>query len=842
MAGSYTVQENEWLQKIASDNGFRSEQTLIDANPELQNACESNYAVLQPGTTLKIPSKEPRTESRSTGARHEFQVASERKDLVLTLQFEPGMAVKQGIWKLSFPNGEPGPKSGTIQNGNIRIESWLPEASDADLEIRLAYNDPTEPAYPDDNPEEERVQRQHTETIHLSIGGLDPLVGDEPARGRAVQKILTNLGFYGGPIDGDLTTDRARAALLKYQAQHNIEPGASRLVDDDTLNHLIEEQGGRIGNSGQCPKAEAKSFDRPLDFGDAKAVKQKTKGIANSSVYVDPQSRVQNQTHDFGAMRFFPDQVYVAVSDSGTTQNPNIIRMKTRRFLFVDTGMWLGPQARHFTVIWGRHVYLCQWHRDALASSLPAGDADRLDHIFFKAMGGQVEVETYGTASWALEHEFDWDKLVIVLPDLHLMTHRNGKIFSGPGFLLDPELDLLLFAKKLASVKKLEGSVTVIQLGDSFDLWVGCEPRLFQENNDLLVELIHDPHQRWTCRGSACKDNHDRPDARCAVGVWKCDYVDCEGMHRSPDELCDSVGPFSCGREEPHACLGHPRRGMACPSADDRPGSRWKCRKTIPPCPGHRSKHDPPCPDHIDPLGQIARWVHDIQGASDNWVEHVLEKLKPAGTVPADVDLDDDLSRVAGESCVNPAVAALRLIQKRFELILLHGNHDDYLIRHDVTQKAGLSARQRLWETDGVLIEHGHRMEARLIASGDRLAEHKVGGVPTNYDGAVSGYEATNTLYHQQETLQESAAKDRNWIDTAGDWAATKWADAKKPVANWFAGSLQQPQYISEVAQVWLGRYSLKTYLPPHIFVMGHTHMPMMADVLIDYFAWFKGY
>ena len=94
---------------------------------------------------------------------------------------------------------------------------------------------------------------------------------------------------------------------------------------------------------------------------------------------------------------------------------------------------------------------------------------------------------------------------------------------------------------------------------------VGCEPRLFLENNDLFVELIHDPQQRWTCRGSACEGEHDRRDARCAGGVWKCDYVECEGAHRSPEETCDSSGPYSYGRVEPYACPGHPWRGMAWP-------------------------------------------------------------------------------------------------------------------------------------------------------------------------------------------------------------------------------------------------------------------------------------
>jgi hypothetical protein len=55
--------------------------------------------------------------------------------------------------------------------------------------------------------------------------------------------------------------------------------------------------------------------------------------------------------------------------------------------------------------------------------------------------------------------------------------------------------------------------------------------------------------------------------------------------------------------------------------------------------------------------------------------------------------------------------------------------------------------------------------------------------------------------------------------------------------ADWAAQKFQQPQYWGEFAQVWIGRQSLPDLglKPPHVFVLGHTHIPLLTYVNIDF-------
>src|SRR5262249_7622891 len=168
----------------------------------------------------------------------------------------------------------------------------------------------------------------------------------------------------------------------------------------------------------------------------------------------------------FQDAQYFPSEAYVATSDHGTSTNKNVIRMKSRRFIFLDTGYWMS-YARNFSVIWGRHVYLCRYTRERSDASFK-GKADRLDQQFFAGLNGHVQVISCASAVWAPEDEFDWNKLVVVLPDMHLMTGPHGSPWHSR-FVLDPELDLLDFAKRICDIDELEGKLQIIHIGDSYD-------------------------------------------------------------------------------------------------------------------------------------------------------------------------------------------------------------------------------------------------------------------------------------------------------------------------------------------------------------------------------------
>ena len=70
------------------------------------------------------------------------------------------------------------------------------------------------------------------------------------------------------------------------------------------------------------------------------------------------------------------------------------------------------------------------------------------------------------------------------------------------------------------------------------------------------------------------------------------------------------------------------------------------------------------------------------------------------------------------------------------------------------------------------------------------------------------------------------------------DWRFNK-RILKKGVdgANDYAGNHDQPRYINQFAKLSMGRKATGKGVPPHIMVIGHTHMPLLTyvDCIIDY-------
>jgi hypothetical protein len=882
----HQVQENETLQCIAEQSGYRSVDPLLAANPALESTVEANLDVLQPGMTVLVPDPVAGFNQGATDKQHVYVLPRQKKDLVLTVQSPDGVKLSDCQYELSWnpppnssSNGKPRSSvQGQLVGGSFRVEDWPIAVTEASLKVTLQYNKRVEEAV-SETYGAGGGSVYHVENIKLYVGGLDPLIGSDADRGKAVQKILTNLGFLDlGPqeIDGNLASDRSRAAIHKFQYLQKIKPKTKALIDQETVSRLLQEQQNKIASSGTPFQHQAKDRDRPLPFGaDANATEERV--TTAFSGYLEPNAVVQRREEDgktspnrqkFGKMQYFPKQAYVAPCDPGATNNPNVIRMKTRRFIFLDSGYWMS-KARDFSVIWGRHVYRCEFKRDGGGSHAYnySGDTERLDLKFFNGMYGRAKVIQIATASWAPEYEFDWSKLIVVIPDIHLMTGENGNIFHGK-FLLDPELDLLDFAKRLVDIYGLTGKVQVIQLGDSYDLWVGCEPRYFVKNESVLVEMMRDVDQRWNCGAARCPGQHRTPSEVCQIGPMRPAPSDartfgfdcgrrnpwCYG-HLKPGEVCqaypDIWGPevqhWTCGSISPPCPEEHLTRAKGRDNWSDPTGvcknGTWKCSKTEPLCTGHEERLAT-CPDHIDAIDEVRRWIQDIQGVGSDWVQELLRRMDLHKKLPSGLTLDklaSDLSTNVGGAVrwLNPAERALRLLAEQCELTYIHGNHDNYLRLGPVTSRAGLSKRSEhgVWETDGILIEHGHRLEAVLILSGDKPVHF-----PTNYDGSTSGYETTNKYYHSHKAELEGRFGRLDWLSRLAIYMGPESEDDGNDFwitgANLWAQNTQQNQYWGEHAEVWVGRQSLKTqYKPPHVFVIGHTHMPMLAYINIDFFS-----
>jgi hypothetical protein len=267
-----------------------------------------------------------------------------------------------------------------------------------------------------------------------------------------------------------------------------------------------------------------------------------------------------------------------------------------------------------------------------------------------------------------------------------------------------------------------------------------------------------------------------------------------------------------------------------------------------------------------DTIPTLTDWIRDIQGRNDSWVLFTLvrrkdpklahelrEKIEELSNEMNEFDEDSPKSEkereelkqevdrllaqakdtiksdigneafshvLVQESSVekwlNPAEAAFLLLEKTYEqnegMIYVYGNHDNYLIDKGLCGAAKISPRRRYYEVPGVFMEHGHRMEA-TFAIGHPVPAY-------NYDGTRSGYKATIDAYHDMQKGSGKLGDIKKWA--AGKWA--QWGD--------------QPQYWGEFAQVWLGRKSRNQpgLKPPHIFVIGHTHLPVLYQIDID--AW----
>lgn len=517
---------------------------------------------------------------------------------------------------------------------------------------------------------------------------------------------------------------------------------------------------------GNAPEAEEKMI-----FGEA------ISDVTKNPAYRDPADRDPTVRmgppvgHAIPRFRFFPASAIalpVAPDDRGA---PFPIRMRAQSYIFLDVGRWLAD-VRDFGVIWGRHVYLCTYDIDGNQSVEPPNlRADGgLDVDFFRAMGGRVTIRSRATATWASEGNFDWEKLYVIVPDMHLLREDIGASFAEKrGWNrqpLQPEIDFLFFTKDLLAIAQLCGKLRVVQIGDSFDLWVGREDCLFKKNETHTIELVE--------RGTWIKDGEV---AQPRGGKW--------------------VWSYPTGTKE-------------FATRDDLRSDGWKEVTE-------------------DPVKTLVRWVREVQGAfrphhSDrNWVQDVIEdrianknlvwRCEPGERAKS---CEEELSSNLGSDgtlWLNPVEKAFRLLEGaagegKLETVYIHGNHDDYLVLPQVCDAAGIPPRKPFYEGKRVLIEHGHRMEAYFPGL-DLL--------PHNYDGDPSGFVATREYYQGTLTTELFGGLDA-----------------------FVAEKRDQPDYYLELARVWLGRQAgpsgspgptAKTREPPHVCVIGHTHLPTLLYI-----------
>jgi LysM repeat protein len=176
MAGYYTVQQGDYLSRIAKQNGF-PDYTVIwnDPNNAKLKQTRQNPNVLYPGDEVYIPDKQQRNESGATEQRHPFVV--KRGTLMLRLVLED--AFEKPIANAQCALTVDGQVSQPTSDGTGKIELEIPQdAQNATLVIRS-----------------DETSFQNI-PIPIQIGALDPVdqVSGQIAR-------LNNLGYFAGNLN-----------------------------------------------------------------------------------------------------------------------------------------------------------------------------------------------------------------------------------------------------------------------------------------------------------------------------------------------------------------------------------------------------------------------------------------------------------------------------------------------------------------------------------------------------------------------------------------------------------------------------------------------------------------
>jgi hypothetical protein len=176
MAGYYTVQQGDYLSRIAKQNGF-PDYTVIwnDPNNAKLKQTRQNPNVLYPGDQVYIPNKLQRQESRGTEKRHAFVVNQEPLKLRLVLE---------DIYEKPIANAPcallvGGTVTQQTTDGQGRFEQEIPQdAHEATLVIQGDETPFGGVPFP------------------VKIGTLDPVdkVSGQIAR-------LNNLGYFAGNLD-----------------------------------------------------------------------------------------------------------------------------------------------------------------------------------------------------------------------------------------------------------------------------------------------------------------------------------------------------------------------------------------------------------------------------------------------------------------------------------------------------------------------------------------------------------------------------------------------------------------------------------------------------------------
>lgn len=204
----YTVRSGDYLSKIAHEHGFADWRTIYNDphNADFRRR-RPNPNLIFPGDQLFIPEPSARTAPAPTGGRSRFRAHRATTTLELTLiDFEGNPLANKACTLVIDGN----PRAVTTSGSGALHETIPAHLSHAHLIIDASE-------------------------LTLAIGQLNPMDDTDDDGVSGVQGRLSNLGCYGGAINGILGEETSEAIRAFQRANQLAETGQIDAQLKDTL-------------------------------------------------------------------------------------------------------------------------------------------------------------------------------------------------------------------------------------------------------------------------------------------------------------------------------------------------------------------------------------------------------------------------------------------------------------------------------------------------------------------------------------------------------------------------------------------------------------------------------
>jgi len=209
MAINYEVEQGDCISSIAFEHGFFPDTIWNHPNNAALKAKRKDPNVLLPGDIVFVPDKRLKEVPRTTEQLHRFRCKGVPEKLKLQLLLN-GVPRAQVSYK-------------------ITLEDDLVLSGKTDGQGRLQHSIPP-------NAKAGKLVVNDEEAYELRLGELNP--ADDIT---GIQARLRHLGFYDGPIDGQVTAEMEQA-LQEFQLSAGLEPDGA--INEQTVNALKKAYGG----------------------------------------------------------------------------------------------------------------------------------------------------------------------------------------------------------------------------------------------------------------------------------------------------------------------------------------------------------------------------------------------------------------------------------------------------------------------------------------------------------------------------------------------------------------------------------------------------------------------